>query len=147
MATPNNILGRAKLPKISGRCYTGRKGLDGGPPRATGPSNGKPGHSSEITVPMAPRAGESSLAPSLEKRGASLPSEDIEIDRAELKDGTLVELVEDSKNPSRTCFAVGKTVNPIRRSTRARWSSFRAFISKERGSCAPPASHGRNALG
>src|SRR5713226_2333076 len=31
-----------------------------------------------------------------------------EIDFAELKDGTLVELVEDSKNPGRTCFAVWK---------------------------------------
>src|SRR6266404_4539612 len=31
-----------------------------------------------------------------------------EIDFAELKDGTLVELVEDSKSPGRTCFAVWK---------------------------------------
>ena len=31
-----------------------------------------------------------------------------EIDFAELKDGTLVELAEDSKNPGRTCFAVWK---------------------------------------
>jgi hypothetical protein len=31
-----------------------------------------------------------------------------EIDFAELKDGTLVELVEDSKNPARICFAVWK---------------------------------------
>src|SRR5216684_5872698 len=31
-----------------------------------------------------------------------------EIDFVELKDGTLVELVEDSKNPGRTCFAVWK---------------------------------------
>src|SRR5260370_24324966 len=106
MATPNNILGRAKLPKISGRCYTGRKGLDGGPPRATGPSNGKPGDSSEINVPMEPRAGESSLVPSLEKRGASLPSEDIEIDFAELKDGTPVELLEDPANPNRTLLGI-----------------------------------------
>src|SRR5260370_12557035 len=42
--------------------------------------------------------------PSYKSEGNSVT----EIDFAELKDGTLVELVEDSKNPGRTCFAVWK---------------------------------------
>src|SRR6266481_3454003 len=117
MATPSNILGRTKLPKISGRRYAGLKGLDGSPRPATGPSDGKPGHSSEINVPMEPRAGESSLAPSLEKRGASLPSEGIEIDFAELKDGTPVELLEDPANPNRTLLGIwqGREVHLVDR--------------------------------
>src|SRR6266481_6815380 len=117
MATPSNILGRTKLPKISGRRYAGLKGLDGSPRPATGPSDMKPGHSSEINVPMEPRAGESSLAPSLEKRGASLPSEGIEIDFAELKDGTPVELLEDPANPNRTLLGIwqGREVHLVDR--------------------------------
>jgi hypothetical protein len=106
MATPNNILGRAKLPRISGRRYAGLKGLNASPRPATGPSDGKPGHSSEIPVPSDPWARESCVAESLEKRGASVPSEVIEIDFAELKDGTLVELIEDSGDPNRTLLAV-----------------------------------------
>ena len=42
--------------------------------------------------------------PSKESGGDSVS----EIDFAELKDGTLVELVEDSKDPGRTCFAIWK---------------------------------------
>jgi hypothetical protein len=66
---------------------------------------------------MEPRAGESSLAPSLEKRGASLPSEDIEIDFAELKDGTPVELLEDPANPNRTLLGIwqGREVHLVDR--------------------------------
>jgi hypothetical protein len=46
-----------------------------------------------------------------------LPSEDIEIDRVELKDGTLVELLEDPANPNRTLLGIwqGREVHLVDR--------------------------------
>jgi len=121
MATRNTILGTTRLQKISKRPYTGPKKLALGPnpdvrvseasltsgpkisaPKATEsrltplPENGTPDRSSKV-----------SEAPGTPSTASSL-NEVTEIDFAELKDGNLVELVEDPANPGHTLLAVWK---------------------------------------
>src|SRR6266446_10235739 len=123
MAMQTNRLHKANLPKLGRRFGSGLKKSDFGPnapPQASQrlAANGGPNSPEETNSPEScfalhdENAGLSHRsdgnnafgAPSKELRNDSVT----EIDFAELKDGTLVELVEDSKNPGRTCFAVWK---------------------------------------
>ena len=76
MVTPNNTLRRARFPKIARRPCSALRGLDLSP---------------DPPVPVS--------------EGGASRSEASEIDFAELKDGTLVDLVTDPAKPGRTCLA------------------------------------------
>src|SRR5260370_32990211 len=123
MATRTNRLNKANPLKLGRRFGSGLKKSDFRPNApvpalqrgaASGASNTlEEPNSSESRIALhAENAGlgHSSAAkhafgtPSYKSEGNSVP----EIHFAELKNGTLVELVEDSKNPGRTCFAVWK---------------------------------------
>ncbi len=123
MATQSNRLDKASLPKLGSGFSSGLKKSDVGsnaPARASqrGAASGHPNtpedtNSSESRIVLhAENAGLSHCsdannaldAPSQESRNESVT----EIDFAELKDGTLVELVEDSKDAGRACLAVWK---------------------------------------
>jgi hypothetical protein len=123
MATQSNRLDKASLPELGRRFGSGLKNSDVGP-NAPVPASQRGTASEVLPTPEETNPFESLIALDAENAGlghcgdakhafGSPPSktEDnsvIEIDFAELKDGTLVELLEDSKNPGRTCFAVWK---------------------------------------
>ncbi len=121
MATRNTILGTSRLQKISKRSYTSSKKLALSPNPEVRVSEGRPTSGLKISAPKATesrltplpengtpdRSSKASEAPSTPSTASSL-NEVTEIDFAELKDGTLVELVEDSANPGRTLLAVWK---------------------------------------
>jgi hypothetical protein len=124
MATQSNRLDKASLPHKLGRRFgSGLKNSDfstNAPVRALrhDVASGAP------NTPEETNSSESHIAPPAENAGldhcidakhaldatSSKPGHNsaTEIDFVELKDGTLVELVEDPKNPGRTCFAVWK---------------------------------------
>jgi hypothetical protein len=123
MATQSNRLDKASAREFVRRFGSGLKNSDFSPNTPVRASqreaaSGRPNipeetNSSESRIP--PRAENAGLrhcsdaenafdAPSNKSGDNSLT----EIDFAELKDGTLVELVEDSRNPGQTCFAVWK---------------------------------------
>ena len=123
MATQSNRLDKASAPKLGREFGTRLKNshfTPNAPVRASQPGAA----SGDPNTPEETNSSESRIA--LHAENASLghcsdakhafgsPSNKsgdnsvTEIDFAELKDGTLVELVEDSKNPGRTCFAVWK---------------------------------------
>src|SRR5712692_2260363 len=92
MVTQTNRLERASAPKL-GREFGTRL---------------KNSHFIPDAPVRASQRGAASGAPNTPDETNSSQSSVTEVDFAELKDGTLVELVEDSKNPGRTCFAVWK---------------------------------------
>lgn len=121
MATQSNRLGKVSLPELGRRFGGGLKNSDFGPnfpvtasqrSAASGaPSTPEETNSSEsrsVLLPENPGLSHGGDAnnpfgvPSEESRGDTVT----EIDSAEMKDGALVELVEDSKDPRRTSFAV-----------------------------------------
>ncbi len=123
MATQTNRLDSARAPKPGRRFGSGLKNSDFSP-NAPVRAPQRDAANGDTSTPEETDSSESRIAlpavnaglglctdskhafdaPSNESRGSSIT----EIDFAELKDGTLVELVEDSKNPGRTCFAVWK---------------------------------------
>lgn len=121
MATANNVLGTTKFSKIPRRPYGDRKVLDE-PDTAAQPSDERPAHHSEADALAEHTVEESRLSPCPEKvasdrcnglRGAVgvsspafSPSEVTEVDVVELKDGSLLELMEDAANPNRTVLGV-----------------------------------------
>jgi len=123
MATQTNRLDKASAPKLGRRFGRGLKYSDVSPNAAARASQ-RDAATGDASAPEETNSSESSVALPVENAGLghstdpklafdapSNKSEDnsvTEIDFAELKDGTLVELVEDSKNPGRTCFAVWK---------------------------------------
>ena len=123
MATQVNRLGKVSLPEHGRRFGSCLKNSDFGPNVPVTASQ----RSAASGAPNTPEETNSSESRSVlypENRGLShcsdannvfgAPSEEsggnsvTEIDFAKLRDGTLVELVEDSKNPGRTCFAAWK---------------------------------------
>ncbi len=123
MATQSNRLDKANLPERVRRFGSGLKNSDSGPNAAV-PASQRGAVIGALNTPEETNSSESRIALHAENAGLGpcsdakhafdIPankSEDssvIEIDFVELKDGTLVELVEDSKNPGRTCFALWK---------------------------------------
>ena len=123
MATQTNRLDKASAPKHGRRFGRGLKYSDvspNAPVRAPqrDAANGDTSTPEETDSPesrIALHAENAGLGPRSDAKNAfDAPSNKsghnsvTEIDFAELKDGTLVELVEDSKNLGRTCFAVWK---------------------------------------
>ncbi len=123
MAMQTNRLDKASAPKLGRRFGTGQKNSDLGP-NAPVQASQRGAASGAPNTPEETNSSESRIALHAENAGLGhcgdakhafdAPSNKsgdnslTEIDFAELKDGTLVELVEDSKNPGRTCFAVWK---------------------------------------
>src|SRR6266581_1954462 len=123
MATQSNRLDKASGPKL-GRGFGTRLKNSQFSPNAPVRASQRGAASRALTSPEQTSSSESSTArpaenaglghcndathafdaPSNESRGSAVN----ETDFTELKDGTLVELVEDSKNLGRTCFAVWK---------------------------------------
>jgi hypothetical protein len=123
MATQSNRLDKASPPKLRRRFGSGLRKSDFSPNAPVpapqgGAASGAPNtpeetnssesrfalHAENAGLTHCSDANNALDAPSKELRGDSVT----EIDFVELKDGTLVELVEDSKNLGRTCFAVWK---------------------------------------
>jgi hypothetical protein len=115
MATQSNRLERVSTSKLESRLGSGLKNSALGPNapfRASqpGPAGGaldaaeETNSSQSCTVLHAENASIAFGSPSRQSGHYSVS----EIDFAELKDGTLVELVEDSRNSGQTCFAVWK---------------------------------------
>jgi len=123
MATQSNRLNRASPPKLERRFRSGLKNSNFSP-NAPVPASQRGAASGVLNTPEEKNSSESRIAMHTENAGLghrsdakhafgipSSKSEDnsvTEVDFAELKDGTLVELVEDAKHPGRTCFAVWK---------------------------------------
>jgi hypothetical protein len=123
MATQRNKLEKVSLPKLGRRFGRGLKNSDFGLD-ASVPLSQRDAASGALDTPEEANSSESRIALHAENAGLShcsdannafgAPSKEsgdnsvTEIDFAELRDGTLVELVEDSKNPGRTSFAVWK---------------------------------------
>src|SRR5260370_30976217 len=125
MATQTNRLDKASAPKLGRRFGRGLKYSDVSP-NAPARASLRDAATGDASAPEETNSSESSIALPAESAGLghctdpkhafdapANESEDnsvTEIDFAELKDGTLVELVEDSQNPGRTCFAVWEDV-------------------------------------
>jgi hypothetical protein len=123
MATLSNRLNKVSPPKLGRRFGNGLKNSLFGPnapvpvsqrvapsgvPNTRGEANSSESrialHAKNAGLGRCGDANNAVGAPSKEPRGDPVT----ETDFAELKDGTLIELVEDSKDPGRTCFAVWK---------------------------------------
>ena len=123
MATQTNRLDKASAPKLGRRFGRGLKYSDVSP-NAPARASQRDAATGDASAPEETNSSESSitlpavnagLGPRSDAKNAfdapSNKSEDnsiTEIDFAELKDGTLVELVEDPKHPGQTCLAVWK---------------------------------------
>ncbi len=123
MATQSNRLSKTSPPKLARRLGSGLKNSDfsrNAPVRASqrGAASGDPSapeetnsSASRLVLP-AENVGLGHYSDAKHVFGApsnkSGDNSATEIDFAEMKDGTLVELVEDAKNPGRTCLAVWK---------------------------------------
>src|ERR1700680_3298771 len=115
MATQSNGVERVSTSNLGWRLGSGLKNSALGPNASVRAS--LPGATSEaLDTPEETNSFESRTAPHAENASlafgsSSRQSRDYyasEIEFAELKDGTLVELVEDSRNSGQTCFAVWK---------------------------------------
>jgi hypothetical protein len=123
MAAQSNRLEKANPPKLGRRFGSGLKNSDFGP-NAPVPASQRGAASGVLHTLVEANSSESRIALHAKDAGLS-PSSDAkhafgippnksdgnsvtEIDFAELKDRTLVELMEDAKHPGRTCFAVWK---------------------------------------
>ncbi len=123
MATQTKKLDKVSLPKLGGRFGSGLKNSHFGP-NAPVPVPQRGGGSRALNTPEEANSSESRIALHAENAGLSHysdansafadPSKEsrdnsvTEIDFAELKDGTLVELVEDPKDAGQACLAVWK---------------------------------------
>jgi hypothetical protein len=123
MVAQSNRLDKARPPKLGRRFSSGLKNSNFRPNTPV-PASQRGAASGVLQTPEETNSSESCIAPHAKDAGLG-PSSDAkhafgtppsksgdnsaaEVDFAELKDGRLVELVEDSKNPGGTCFAVWK---------------------------------------